>query len=354
MVFVGPGPRSIAEEAKDSDFVLFGTIVNAHEDANGGPSEIQILRVLKIHPGLKGQTRIRLSNYIPIPDPKNPPQYLVFGEVFRGKFDIYRGIPGNYVLADYVAGLMEIDPKNRRLTMCYCFNFLENDNADVAAEAFNEFLNSPDPDVRAVGRDLPAKQLRTWLQNEKTPRERLRLYGFLLGNCGDKEDAASLRKLLDKLVTQPSCPGADGILIGYTLLAPKDGWAYTVELLKKPSAPLTSRLAALHCARHFHTNQPEKVSDKEIVAALAPSLQQDDFGDLSINDLRKWKCWSLTEQILARYDRSATGKNHLGRAILRYALQCPDEQAVRFVAEQRKADHELVERVEEELALAGD
>jgi hypothetical protein len=73
------------------------------------------------------------------------------------------------------------------------------------------------------------------------------------------------------------------------------------------------------------------------------------MADIPIEYLRKWRCWDLTNQVLAASGRKSHDLPMIKRSILRYALQCPDAKAAEFIAAQRKADASLVAEVEQML-----
>jgi hypothetical protein len=318
---------------------------NAREGSDGGSTDFVITNILKTDPALGGRKVVRIPRYLPIADLKNPPQLLAFGVVAEGKPDLYRGIPGKQAL-DYIKGSLAIDAKDRIKLMRYCFDYLEHENSTLAGDAFGEFINSTDPDIRTAAGTLSADKLRHWLQDERTPPERLRLYAFLLANCGSQEDATLLRQLLDKLVKRAAPPLIDGVLTAYTLLRPREGWAYTCELLKDPATSFSVRYAGLRAARYFHTTQPEVVSEKDILDAVSHSLEQSDLANIAIEYLRQWQWWQPTAQVLALFAKKSFDVPTVRRSIVRYALQCPDPRAARFVAELRKANPSLVEEVE--------
>jgi hypothetical protein len=242
---------------------------------------------------------------------------------------------------------MAIDAKDRVKLMHYCFNYLQHDDPEVSSDAFNVFLKSTDPDILKAAKSLSPDKLRLWLQNEKTLPQRLRLYAFLLANCGNQQDAALLRKLLDTLVKEKAPPLIDGIFSAYAILDPNAGWGYARELLKNPETNFTVRYSVLRAARYFHTTQPEVVPEKEIISALSDAMEQDDIADIPIIYLRQWKCWKLTDQIIALTSKKRFDIPIIQRAILRYAHLCPDEQAAKYVAEMRKAHPDRVELAEE-------
>jgi hypothetical protein len=341
--------RTLRDEAAGSKIIMFGTLANARKGPDQGSTDLVITRTIKTDPVLKGRKTVRIPRYIPIQDPKNPPSYLVFADVVDGKPDIYKGIPGKRSLVEYVEGAMAIDGKDRVKLMRYCFGYLEHENRAIAWDAFGEFIKSTDPDIRRASRLLSADKLRRWLQDEHTERIRARLYGFLLAGCGTREDADLLRKVIEQRMKQDGMPQIDGILSGYTLLSPKEGWAYTCELLKDPKRPFPVRFGALRAVRYLHNSKSNVVTEKEILSAIGHALGQTDMADIPIDYLRLWKSWQLTGQVLALFDKKGFDIPIIRRSIVRYALQCTEGQAVRFIADLRKADPTLVEEVEESL-----
>jgi hypothetical protein len=336
------------QHCADGKIIFLGKI----EASKGGPdgagtTDIAVLEVLKTNPALGDRKTIRIDRYVPVPDPKNPPQFLLFADVVDGKVDVYRGIPGSKALVGYVKGLLAIDAEDRVKLMRFAFDYLDHGDAEIAADALNEFMTSPDPDIRTAARGLAPEKLRRWLRDEKTTATRLRLYGYLLGNCGDKDDAKLLRELADRFAEEQGPPLFDGILTGYVLLDPKAGWAYLRDVAGQPAAKFMTRYSALRAARYFQTTHPGVVTAEQILGVVSATLKQDDIADIALDYLREWKNWKLTDEVLATYGKKGFEAAFLRRSIVRYALQCPDPKAAKFVAELRKQEPELVEKVEE-------
>jgi hypothetical protein len=355
----------------DSKFILYGRLENARGGPDDGSTDLVITSVIKSHPMVAGKKMIRIPRFIPIPDGKPSAGVLIFADVWKQKPDVYRGAFCTPAVVDYLKGLLALDTKKRIKVLGYCFAYLEHADKAIAEDAFAEFMTSPDSDIgqaaqsllgRAelltsdhstandigrAARSLAADKLRKWLQDERTAPQRLRLYGFLLGNCGSNADAALLRTLVKKHSTSEAPPNLDGVLTGYVLLRPREGWAFVRQLVKEPATLFMLRYAGLRTARFFHNTRPDVIGEKSVLDVLGLLLTQADIADAPINDLRKWRCWSLTERILAIHDQPTFDIPIVKRSILRYALQCPKASAARFVADQRKRDHELVEDAEE-------
>jgi hypothetical protein len=336
---------TLREEASRAQFVLFVRAENARGEPGNGSTDLVTLKVLQSHPAIEGRRMIRMPRFISGIDLKAPPLFVIFGDIVDGKIDIYRGQPATQALADYLVGFLAIDAKDKVKRMRHAFDFLDHAESAIATDAYNEFITSTDPDIRKAGEKLSAIKLRRWLRDEDTPPARLRLYGYLLGCGGHREDARLLRDLLDQLVKSTNPPQIDGILTGYTLLAPEAGWAYTHNLAQSAGFPL--RYAALRTARYFYNTHPGVVSEEKILRLLGVFLGQEDMADLAIEEMRKRECWKLTDPVLGLWGKPGFGAPIIRRAVVRYALQCPDDKARKLVAQVRQTDADFVAGVEE-------
>jgi hypothetical protein len=345
-------PRTFREDVRDSKLVIWGVLDNPRKTANGDFTDCMVIGVVKSHPILRGKTTLTLPRKIDIEDRNRPPCMLIFCDIHKGKLDPFRGVVVSPEIVGYLKGLLAIDTRRHDEMLHYCFNFLDHPDPDIAGDALNEFLKTPDRDLGKAVRKLPAAKLRRWLRDPKTLAARQQLYALLLGHCGTAEDAILLRSLAVRLAKQGST-GLDGVLIGYTLLDPKLGWAHVCDLLGDSSKEFLSRYAALRAARWFHDTRPDVIAKKALAEAVKPALAQNDIADLVINDLGSWRCWDLTELILSLYGKRSHDLPIIRRSIVRYALQCPHKEAAAFIVQCRNTDGELVADTEELLRAEG-
>ena len=143
----------------------------------------------------------------------------------------------------------------------------------------------------------------------------------------------------------------DGILAGYTMLQPKAGWAYINSILDDPAKEFMLRYAALRAVRFFWDSRPDVLSKEELVQGMSQLLNQSDIADLAIEDLRKWGRWETCDRILELQNKKSHDIPIIRRAILRFALSCPNKTATAFVDQYRKRDPEMVKDTEELLKL---
>ncbi len=326
--------------------ILYGTIRKS--DLTKGTSEFHIESVLRSDPFLGDKKILELPRAVPVLDAKDPPRFLVYCDIFKGKLDPYRGVPVTSAeVVKYLKGALALDPKDTSRSLLYYFDYLEHPEKKIAEDAFLEFAKSTDQDIGKVASKLSPAKIRGWLQDPKTPDYRLGMYAFLLGACGGAEDAALLRCMLQK-PSETTLKAYDGLLGGYIQLKPEEGWRMALDLLRDPNKDFQIRFAVIRTLRFFHGWKP-KETDDQVLRGLASVLPQGDLADLAIEDLRRWQIWNLTEDVLALYGKKTHDAPIMRRAIIRYALSCPKPGAARFIEQRRRDDAETVRDVEETL-----
>jgi hypothetical protein len=346
--------QTLTGDVNQASMVLFGTLTNARLNPNGGfgqgATDLKIEEVLKKNDILGEKKVITLPRYVPTDN--NKTKFLIFCDVFQGKIDPYRGVPvkADSDMVKYLKGALAVKDKDISTRLRFFFDYLDNPDLEISNDAYKEFANASYNDYHDMAKKLPAHRIAKWLQDPETPSFRFGLYASMLGHCGTEKDAALLRKLLDDPEKRMNS-GVDGMLAGYTLLKPKEGWEYIKGILKDPKKEFMLRYAALRAVRFFHDSRPDVIGKKELVEGVCLLLDQSDVADLAIEDLRKWGYWAAAGRILGLSDKKSHDVPIVRRAILRYALSCPDKKAAAFVATMRQKDAETVKDVEELLKL---
>ena len=139
-----------------------------------------------------------------------------------------------------------------------------------------------------------------------------------------------------------------GILGGLIELEPDKGWKRANELIDDAKRPYQDKLAVLASVRFFEVYKPREFH-KPILAAMAAVVARGDMADMAIEDLRRWKWWELTKQVLAQYGKPTHSAPLVRNAIIRYALCCPDADAAGFIKSVRAASPSVVKEIEESL-----
>jgi hypothetical protein len=346
---------TLGEELERAKLVVYGRAVSSelfsHEGATpgSGRTELQIDRVLKNDPLLGNNKGLILGRWLPVQDRKNPPRYLVFCSADKGQLDAYLGreVRSDAVLA-YLEGAGKARSQGRVQALQYYFNHLDSSDEMIAGDAFLEFARANDQEVDQVRRSLKPDKIRALLQNPGTKPEFLGLLAFLLGGCGEARDADYLLSLLQRN-DESSRKARDGVLAGYLSLKPREGW----ELLRShvgdgSKAIIPDRLCAINAVRFCYTLKMGEYRQGAL-RCLEAMVPDGDAADFAVEDLRKWQIWDLTPLVLAQYHKKSHAVPIIRRAIVRYALSCPQAEARQFLDRIRAQDHEMIRQVEEGL-----
>ena len=346
---------TLRQELDDSKVVLLGRLANPqliHKPGampGSGTTEFQVVRVIKDDPLRKGQTKLTLTKYLPVPDPKNPPNYLLFCSIADGELNPFggRAVKSDAILP-YLAGVLDLKSKDIGQRMAFYFKYLDSDDAAISQDAFLEFARCGDKDIGLVAKSLPAAKLRAMLEDPKTQPERLGLYAFLLGASGsDKDAAAILRKMIDHL-TERTAVALDGLMSGYIFVRPHEGWDLAAAFLGDTKKPYLQRLAVTRSVKFYQAWKPAECK-QEVLHCCGVMLNDGEVADIAIDDLRQWKMWDLTKDVLRQYGKPSHGSPIVKRGIVRYALCCPLPEAKQFVAAVRQQDPDMIRELEEVL-----
>ncbi len=347
--------QTLTMETNQASFVIFGTPTNARaslNDLDSGTTDIVIEEVIRPHDFIKGKKVVTIPRYLPVGP--NSTKFVVFCDVFKDRVDPYRGFPvKDKEIVTYLKGAFAVKDKDMAERLAFFFSYLDHADTEVSGDAYKEFANADAKDViRMMEKADKAKmtaKLVQWLRDDKTPSYRYGLYGYLLGSCGTEQHAPVLQELLSD-PQRGLVSGIDGVLAGYVLLRPKEGWAYLRTVLGDESKDFTRRYAALRAVRFFWDTRADVIAEKDLVSATTLLLSSE-LADLAIDELRKRKQWHLADTILGLWDKHNVPI--IRRAILRFALSCPpgNKKVEAFLKEQRQKDPERVKDVEELLKL---
>ena len=155
--YCNPGNANLQtyrQEARNSKFVVIGTLTNPRLVGDAGYTDLTIEHVVKNDPAIAKLKTITLNRWHPV-DAKKPPRLLVFFDIYEGKFDPFRGVTLRGTEArDYLRGALELDDRDRVASLLYYFKYLDSADADVAGDAFLEFAKATDQEIGAVGPKL--------------------------------------------------------------------------------------------------------------------------------------------------------------------------------------------------------
>jgi hypothetical protein len=334
----GPNCRpqqTLRESARMSKFIVVGTLTNPRMIGQEGLTDFRVDDVIQPDVSLGQQKLLTIQQFVPV-NPANPVRHLFFGRIVNGKVEIVhtQEMAGGAVV-DYLKAGLSIADRDRVAVLQFSYKYLDSASADVANDAFFEFAKASDLEIAQLAGKLPPDKFRNLLTDPKTPVDRLGIYAYLLGACGTKDDAAVLAAVIGKN-DERTRQALSGLLGGLIELRPDLGWATVQAVLGDPKRPYSDKLAAVSTLRFCHAAKPQ--SRKEIIQAFSSIVERGDLADLAIEDLRRWQWWELTRQVLAQYSKPTHSAPLVRNSMVRYALSCPEPEAVEFVKWLRQTD----------------
>jgi hypothetical protein len=344
--------RTMIDDYAKVDLVITGTFTNARLGGGGfdGQTDFEIDQVIKDHKIIKGVKKITVNQFRNHPKVK----FVLFCEVYKERIDPVRAdvLAEGSDLVNYFTGAVKVKgrPIGERLT--YCFQYLNSKDFEVSLDAYREFGAADYKDYREMAAKLDPEVLVKWLNDSRTPPYRFGLYGSLLGHCGKApEHGDFLHKLIEN-TDRHKGTGMDGMMVGYVMIQPKEGWNYLLnDVLSNAKADFSTRYSGLRAIRFLWSQRPDLVAKKSLAGGMLQAAEFYDIADFAIDDLRKWQCWEMTDPVLKLGARKSHSAGVIQRAVLRFALQSPSQSARNYVTDQRKRDPERVKDTEEILKL---
>ena len=338
----------------EAQIVLFGHFENARAAASGGMTDFVIERVYKDHPMIKGQKTLALPRFVNEPKTK----YIIFCDIYKGKIDAYKGtaLVDDGEMVKYIEGIMKMKGKSQPERLRFAFDYLTSPEVEVAMDAYREFARADYRDYKEIAKTLPADKLAGWLQDPKTPPYRYGLYATLLGHCGNSKHAELLMGMISDAERRKSS-GLHGLMMAYAMLEPDKGWKFLKGMVQDKDQPFLVRYSGLQTLRFLYearpdiVNKDESAAKKEVLSGLAGVLNVTDMADFAIEDLRKWKRWEYADQVIGLFGQKNFSAPIIRKSILRYALQCPTNDAKAFVKTQEANNKEWVDDTRELLEL---
>jgi len=332
--------------------VLYGKLKNPRVDpkTDEGFTDLHVTSAMKDDPARGSENVLVLRAYLPVIG-DTPPEYIAFCGVANGKLAHTSGVPATAAVVEYLRGAAKLDSADAPTRLAFFFKYLASPDAIVAADAFVEFARASDADIAKSAKNFDPAVLRQLIADEKTPAERISVFAYLLGVSGQAADAIFFADLLKQDPLKDRVRESfGGLLAGYILLSPKEGWSFAATILADEKQPFALRLSAIGTVRFFQTTWG-KASKAEVLKCCAALLPQGDLADQAIEDLRRWGYWDLSAEIFAQYTKPSHSAPIVRRCIVRYALSCPNEDAKRFIASVKQTDPKLVAAVEEQMKL---
>lgn len=337
--------NTLREELAQCKAAVVGTLKNPkpNPSGTGGTTEFHFAKLLKSSAVVEKKSGVTIPQYFPVIG-DTPPDYLFFFDDINGQPTVTGGVPSSAAVVEYLSAAAKLDPNDVPARLAFYFKHFDAADPTVAADAFLEFAKAPDADILKAKTGFDPAKLVVLLADPKTPEERLGVFAALLGLCGEAKHTMVFTELLKEPLTDRAKANLGGILAGCVLLDAKAGWAATRKVLADDKRAFDQRLSALGTVRFLQATRAEAKGD--VLAVCKELLASPDLADLVVEDLRRWGWWDLTADVFAVWDKPAGEVREVRKAVVRYALTCPKDEAKSFLDAARKADAKLVSQVE--------
>ncbi len=235
--------------------VVCGTLAKPQLVGNTGAgiTDLVIDKVLKGNARLKGVPSVTLPRYFTVLNPKEPPRFIA---LFNDQL-AYVGGRTEYTPAflDFLLASDAVKGKPRIQALVHFAKYLDSPDPAVADEAFLLFAQANDREVMEVAGALKPDVFRKLVKDPRIEAERLSLFAFLVAATGGPADADLLLPLLQKPDDRVA-KGLEGVLSGYILRRPKEGWAWAHATLGDVRQSFVIRWGTVRAVRFLYTAHP--------------------------------------------------------------------------------------------------
>ena len=221
--------------------------------------------------------------------------------------------------------------------------YLEDEDAMLAEDAFDEFARAPYETVKAVKDDMQHDQLLAWIRSGEIPATRRRLYLTMLGVCGTPADLPMLETLM-RSEDRKQKAGLDAMIACYLTIKGSDGLPLIEEMfLKNEQVDYTDTYSAIMALR-FHISDGGVIPQQRIAAALRLILDRPALADLVIPDLAQAEDWSVIDKVAKLFVEADESTSYVRVPVIRYLLGCPLPEAKQTIEKLKKIDAKAVEQ----------
>lgn len=214
------------------------------------------------------------------------------------------------------------DPVEKRFT--FALTHLTDADPLIAADAFAELASFDRKTLASFRQKLSPEVFRKLINDPNTSGERLGLYGYLLGLCGDASDAEGLRQRF--LNAEPFAGGADGLAAGYLLLAGEPGLASLETHVFSSDEPSPLLAAAFFEALHFFRSCDDGPFPRDrLTQAACCGFRRPETADLAVGHLvaaREWNAMPRVIELLNVADDNLDRKRAVQVIAVRFLIEC--------------------------------
>lgn len=292
--------------------------------------------------------------------PKEVIESLYFGERKAGDSFLLMGIrppqldwstplPLTSRGVEYLQNVVKL-PKESKLRLEFFQKHLEDEDFELARDAYNEFARAPHDAVKALKGSMDHDMLVGWITDKGVPLNHRRLYLLMLGICGKESDWPLLETVI-KATDRKEKQGLDSVISCYLQLRGEAGVPLIEDLyLKDKQADYADTYAAINALR-FQLSDGKAVPKKRALAALHYMLERPDLADLIVPDLAKYEDWEQADKLFELFKSAGDKTSWVRVPVATYLRLCPLPKAKLLLKECEKIDPQAVQRASSQLLI---
>lgn len=352
----GRSKRTLAVDYASHDVVVFAKRLKKGKEQTERETHFIVTDVSKGEDAVQIGQRISLRQGLRTYDDD---YYILFGGFESEK--LY-WIPIAASVASYKFMLKSPSPSPKsplEEQLIFYVDYLEHTDKYIAEDAFTAFAKPrsfvrspgfPFSRFRPISTRLSQGKLLQWAFSKDQIPERRRLYGELLGLCGNATTTESMRNyiLTDEYQL---CPGMEGVVSGYLMLTGEPG----LDLLEKKmliEQTVFSRAHSLFMAVKFISQHAsDRIPIPRLKQSLRLFLNNESYSkDNIVEELIRMEDWGALDQVAALYDKGKGEhtNSHTKGTIIRYLLVCSRRTTVK-IKDQDSLTAEIVKNATEHL-----
>ncbi len=335
---------TFAEEFDSMDVVVIARLMALPAKSEKAAKNDLPLGKFEITRVLKGEKAVRLKEVIStlyLGEAKVGTSFLILG-IDPPKLQWSTPLPLSDRAPDYLAKVVKL-PKDSHKRLEFFHNYLEDEDLELARDAYNEFARAPHDAVKALKGSMKHDKLFGWIEDKSISLNHRRLYLLMLGICGSEKDAPLLERYI-KSVDRKEKQGLDAVISCYLQLRGEAGLPLIEDLyLKDKKCEYADTYAAIMALR-FQLSDGKAVPTKRVLAALHHMLERPDLADLIIPDLARYEDWEQADKLFSLYKNSDEKSTWVRVPVITYLRVCPLPRAKELLKECEKIDPQAAKR----------
>jgi hypothetical protein len=322
--------QTLRQEMEAMDAVAIAKIVKGSETE--ADAEFEMLSVIRGDNLIRVNQKARMNYFGKAPEGT---QFLVMG-VDPPDLLWSSPLPVSEKVIDYVKTIVKL-PEDPIKRIEFYHEYLENTEAILARDAYDEFASAPYDDLKKLKPKMNREKLLGWIDDNSLPPDRKRLYLVLLGICGKPEDAKFLESML-RSEDPNRRAGLDAMIACYVTLLGDDGLKLIDELfLANKKSQYADTYAAIMALR-FHGTDGGIISKERVLTSMQLILQRPELADLVIPDLARWEDWSQIDRLVELFKTADEKSSWVRVPVINYLRACPKPEASAKLDELKEID----------------